>query len=255
MLVQIYTIARFTYLEALRSRLALLLVVGVFGLLGFAEFAKSVSIAEADANRLAVFAASVRWFLAFVVSLFVATSMVREMNDKVLDMTLSLPITRSVYYAGKLAGYGAVAISSALMVGVLLLMFAPINLVALWTLSLICELILLVALTLLCLFTLNQVTLAVTAVLAFYVLSRSIDAIQLIGHSPLVEKASIANEFIARAVDAMAYLLPSLGRFGHSEWLVHGVGWDALTPVLAQTAVYTVLLTGAALFDLHRKNL
>jgi hypothetical protein len=47
-----------------------------------------------------------------------------------------------------------------------------------------------------------------------------------------------------------------LDRFTPSEWLIyHGATVVDLLPILAQTVIYLVLLIGAALFDLYRKNL
>ena len=51
-------------------------------------------------------------------------------------------------------------------------------------------------------------------------------------------------------------MLPDLYRFTRSEWLVYHVGTPSdLLPVLGQSAVYLVLICGAALFDLYRKIL
>ncbi len=251
---QIATIARFTYLEVLRSRFLWLLLLGLMALLGFAEFIKAISVTEGNWNRVSVFAATVRWFLVVITSLFVATSMVREFNDKVLDMMLSLPIARGAYYGGKLLGYTAVAISGAAMAGAVLLALAPMQSVAIWTVSLICELTLLVAFVLLCLVTFNQLTAAVSIVFSFYILARSIDAIQLMGRGPLVAPTDLSSQVITAVIDALAYVLPALSRFTSAEWLIHGAAWSVLGDIVLQTLIYVALLAGATMFDLQRKN-
>ena len=251
---QIASIARFTYLEVLRSRFLWLLLVGLITLLGFSEFIKTISVTEASWNRAAVFAATVRWFLVVITSLFVATSMVREFNDKVLDMMLSLPIARGAYYCGKLLGYVGVAMSCSLLTGAVLLALAPLEPVVIWTLSLTCELVLLIAVALLCLVTFNQLTAAVSIVFSFYILARSIDAIQLMGHGPLVVPTEWSSQIIAAVIDGLAYLLPTLSRFTSAEWLLHGTDWSVLGAIVLQTLIYITLLAGATLFDLHRKN-
>jgi hypothetical protein len=107
---------------------------------------------------------------------------------------------------------------------------------------------------LLCLFSLHQVTFALSMVAGFYLLSRSISAIQLMGQSPLVD-AGLSQQAIGTLVDIIAFLLPELYRFTPSQWLIyHTATWQELAPILGQTAVYLVLLIGAGLFDLYRKN-
>ena len=70
-----------------------------------------------------------------------------------------------------------------------------------------------------------------------------------------MDPGALSSRVIAWLVDGIAFLLPDLYRFTPSEWLAYNTGSvEALAPVLAQTAVYVTLLTGAALFDLYRKN-
>ena len=111
-------------------------------------------------------------------------------------------------------------------------------------------------LSLLCVFTFNQVTLALSAVMAFYLLSRSIEAMQLMARNPIVSSDTWSQRIIEQFIDGMAFLLPDFARFTSSEWLVyHTGGWQEVAPIAAQTLVYLALLAGAALFDLYRKNL
>ena len=110
--------------------------------------------------------------------------------------------------------------------------------------------------SLLCLFTFNQITLALSAVMAFYLLSRSMEAMQLMARNPIVSSDSWSQRLIEQFIDAVAFLLPSLARFTSSEWLVyHTGGWQDVIPIAGQSLIYLILLAGAALFDLYRKNL
>lgn len=249
-------IAFYTLLEALRNRL-LWLVVGVMLVaFGLAEFLGAVAITETRQFQSGFTAALLRAFAVFVLSLFVITSIVREFNDKGLELVLSFPIPRSSYLLGKLAGFSALALVIAAASGLCLLAYAPPVQAALWALSLAMELLIVTAASLLCLFTFSHVTLALSAVMAFYLLSRSMAAIQLMGHFPVFPSESLAHDVIVGFLDALAFVLPALHRFTESEWLVyHTAGWAELLPVAGQTVVYVALLCAAALFDLYRKNL
>lgn len=253
---KIFTIAWYTFLEATRNRLIWLVVAFVVIGFGLSQFVAEIAIAESATFQSSLLAAMLRFFAVFTISLFVITSMVREFDDKGLELVLSLPIPRFHYFLGKLLGFSVLAVMTAVFCGVTLLVHAPPSQVALWVFSLSCELLIVTALSLLCLFTFNQVMLALSAVMAFYLLSRSIEAMQLMAHNPIVRTESWSQRLMEHFIDGVAFLLPDLGRFTSSDWLVYHTGGlqDAL-PIAGQSLVYLTLLSGAALFDLYRKNL
>ncbi len=249
-------IAYYTLLEALRNRL-LWLVLGVL-LLGFglAEFLGDVAITETREFQSGFMGALLRAFAVFMLSLFVITSIVREFNDKGLELVLSFPIPRSSYFLGKLFGFSGLALILAAASGLCLMAYAPPFQAVLWALSLAMELLIVTAVSLLCLLTFTHVTVALSAVMAFYLLSRSMTAIQLMGHFPVITSESLAQDVIVAFLDALAFLLPELDRFTSSEWLIyHTAGWPDLLPVVGQTIIYVGLISGAAMFDLYRKSL
>jgi hypothetical protein len=90
---------------------------------------------------------------------------------------------------------------------------------------------------------------------AFYLLARSISTIQLLSRSPILESTALSQQFMNKTIDLIAYVLPDLALFTRTEWLVYGSGnADDLPAILVQSVVYISLLSGAALFDLYRKN-
>ncbi len=255
MLRHILPIARHTLLEALRNRLLwLALILAVAGL-AFAQFLQQVAIAESNQIQAALFAALLRAGAVFVLASFVVTSMVREFSDRVTELILSRPLLRSSYFLGKLAGYAAVALALALISSLPLALFAPAARVALWGLSLACELLLVTAFALFCVLTLTQVMSALAAVAGFYLLSRSISALQIMAANPLSDALSLDQKVVNFVIDAIAFLLPGLDRMTQTAWLLYAApGAAEIGQLLAQTAVYALLLCGAALFDLQRKN-
>ena len=253
---KIAIIAFYTFLEAMRNRLVWLVVGFVVIGFGLSQFVAEIAIAESAAFQSSFLAAMLRFFAVFTLALFVITSMVRELDDKGLELVLSLPIPRYHYFLGKLLGFSVLAIMTAVVCGLVLLVHVPPDQVALWVFSLSCELLIVTALSLLCLFTLNQVTLALSAVMAFYLLARSIEAMQLMAQNPIIASDSLSQRIIEGFVDGVAFLLPDLARFTSTEWLVyHTGGWQDVAPIAGQSLVYLLLLAGAALFDLYRKNL
>lgn len=252
----VLAIARMTVLEAARGRFAWL--VAGYALAGcvLAAFVAEVAITETESFRSGLLGAWLRWCAVFTVTAFVVSSVSSEIRDKGLDLVLSMAVPRAVYYAGKLAGLAAVAALSAGACALALVWFAPPAQTALWATSLALELLVVTAMALLCVLTFSQIAWAMSTVLGFYVLARSTTALQLMAHEPAAVPASAARSFVRAFVDALAHLLPDLDRFTESEWLIYGDGTAAdLEFAAVQTAVYTVLLGAAALFDLYRRAL
>ena len=251
----ILPIARYTLLEALRNRLLWLALILVATGLAFTQFLQQVAITESAQIQAALLAALLRVGAVFVLAGFVVTSMVREFNDKVMELILSRPLRRSSYFFGKLVGYAAVALALALIFSLPLALFAPAARVALWGLSLACELLLVTAFALFCVLTLTQVMSALAAVTGFYLLSRSISALQIMAANPLSDSLSLGQKLVDLLIDAIAFLLPGLERMTQTGWLIYAAPTTAeIAQLLAQTAVYLLLVCGAALFDLQRKN-
>jgi ABC-type transport system involved in multi-copper enzyme maturation permease subunit len=270
---KVLAIGRFTLLEAVRTRLLWLVLAALGGLLLASVFVQQLAIAESARVQTGFLASGTRLAMVFVLCLYVASSMAREFNDKGVELLLSLDLPRAGYYLGKLAGYAGLAlvvavaatatlaipglVTKTMAMAGLALHSSPLpSALPLWGMSLACELLLVASLTLFCTLTFAQIMPAVTFVAAFYMLARSIGAIRLIAGSDLLPHHDLTQRALGWMVDAMALILPDLGRFTSTAWLVNGSdGLPAAGYVLGQTAIYGVLVTLAGLFDLYRKNL
>lgn len=252
---QILTISRFTVIESLRNRLLLLtlLVIGVsFALV---EFIGDLAITEHRVTQVAILAAFLRISAVVIVTLFVVSSTVRELNDKTLEMILAMPIKRGSYYLGKLIGFCQIAAIVALIFALLLFLYADVQQVMIWSVSLFFELLLVVALSLVMLFTFNQVPSALTGVFIIYGASRIVTSIFLMSKYPIIAHVTIAQKFMDGFIELLTWLLPDLHRYTQTEWLTYNTAdWSVLLPLLAQTGIYLLFLSFVALFDFYRKN-
>jgi len=255
MFAQVLTISRFTIIESLRNRLLLLalLVIGIsFALV---EFIGDLAITEHRVTQVAILAAFLRISAVVMVTLFVVSSTVRELQDKTLEMILAMSIRRGNYYLGKLIGYFYIALLVSIIFAVLLLLYADAEQVFIWMISLFLELILVVALSLVMLFTFNQVPSALTAVFIIYGASRIVTSIFLMAKFPIIAHTSMAQKFMDSVIELMTWLLPDLHRFTQTEWLTYNTAeWGVLFPLFGQTLVYLIFLSFIALFDFYRKN-
>jgi ABC-type transport system involved in multi-copper enzyme maturation permease subunit len=253
---QVRAIAVLTVLEAVRGRLLWLAVLVLLVGLALVELLGALAITETREVQGAILGSLLRLAAVVLTALFVISSGVRDFNDKVVEIYLSLPLPRWGYYLGKLAGFSLWAVAVAVLFAALPALIGRPDQALLWGLSLLAELLLMVGASLLCLFSFSQVTAALAAVAGFYTLSRAIGAIQLMAQGPFANPAELTDRAARWAVDGIAFILPDLYRFTPSEWLAYGNGtWAALSEIALQTLVYLVLLAGAGLFDLYRKDL
>lgn len=248
------TIARYTLLEAVRNRLAWLALFAAAGALGIAAFLHQVAITESREVGAAVVAAILRLTAAFLVVAFVVTSMVREFNDKVLEIVLSRPVPRASYLLGKFVGFSTAACALAVAFALPLALFASGGRLMPWALSLACELVVMVAVSLFCVLTLTNVVAALGAAAAFYLLSRSMGAAQIIAAAG--ESSTLWQDRAADwTVGAIAKLLPAFDQWTQTSWLVAAAPeWSTLGSIALQAGVYVALILAAALFDFHRQN-
>ncbi|HIF50155.1 MAG TPA: ABC transporter permease [Thiotrichaceae bacterium] len=250
------TIAKYSVWEAVRDKFLFFILMGGVLFFCISLFIGELAITEATEIQAALLASALRLFSVFTMSLFVITSMVREFNDKGFELILSHPVPRSSYYFGKFSGFSVVAIIISSMSVCCLFLYAPAIPVLFWSFSLFCELLIIIALSLLALFSFNSITISFSVVMAFYLLARSIEVIQLISDSPILESSSMSHEFINSLLDLIAYVIPDLYKFTKTDWLVYSTNInDSVFIIIGQTAVYVVLLSCVALFDLYRKEL
>ncbi|MGB8337306.1 MAG: ABC transporter permease [Burkholderiales bacterium] len=241
--------------EALKNRLARMLIVLMAVGLVFALFVKQLAIMESIAIETAFIAALYRFGVVFLLAAFIVTSQMRELNDKGLDLLLSLPISRAAFFAGKFLGYAVCSILVAAVISLPLFFLAPATLVFAWSISLALELLIVTAASLFFVLALPHSMGSLLSVFGLYLLARMMPALQLMGATSLVEVSGILRQITNGILNAIALLLPRLDLFTQTSWLVNQTGGMTDLPTLAlQTLIYATLLVGAAMFDLYRKN-
>src|SRR5262245_13034562 len=252
---RIATIARYTLLEALRTRLPVLVLATLLALLAASVFLESIAVTEGARFQTGFYAAGVRLASVFITALVVLVSVTREFNDKGLDVLLALDLPRSHYVLGKLAGFLGIAALIAVAAAVPLAWSAAPQAVLQWAISLAVELALVAALALFCVITFSQLTPAASFVLAFYLLARSITAIRLMGANPLSGADTLSHQVIQIVVETLALVTPALDAWTRTAWLVDAPApWSAVLLLASLSALYVVLLAAATMFDFYRKN-
>lgn len=248
------TLARTVLLEARRGGLAWLAVASLAVALGAAAFLSQIALTESAALQLAVLAALLRACAVFLVAVHVSSATLRESQDKGLELMLSLPLSRSTHYLGRLAGFIGCGLALALLFCLPLLLWAPAPQVFMWALSLACEAALVAAAALFFATTLSSVVAALAATTGLYLLARAMPAVQAIAAGPRADE-SWPSWAARHAVDAIAFVLPRLDAASRTEWLIYQApSAGEYGAALAGLAIYLVLLTAAGLFDFQRRD-
>lgn len=256
MIAPVLAFTKFTVREAVKNRIIWIAIVIAVAGFGLATFVSEMAIMEGEDIQLTLLAATYRFAAVFVMMIFVISTIVREFNDKCMDIYLSLPLTRVTFFVGKSCGFAACGLFLAALFSAALLFYGRWEHVAVWGLSLWMELVVIALVSFFCVLTFNQqITAALSVAFFFYLLSRSLESIELISQA-FVMTTSLGNLVIEWLIDVLIVVLPNLSGFTRTEWLVFELpSWEDFGAVALQTAVYSLLLGALALFDFRRKNL
>jgi ABC-type Na+ efflux pump permease subunit len=251
-----FTLARFVLVEAWRTRLPALVLVAAVAGIGLAGFLSQLALTESASLQAAVLAAFFRVTTVFLCAAFVVTSMVREANDKGADVLLSLPISRAVFYLGKMAGFGAFGVLVAAVFSLILLLWSPPLAVGAWFVSMSLEVWLVVSISLFFVVSLGDVITALSATGGLYLLGRTVRSLQSISTSPIALEDNFLSDLAGWGINAIALILPPLEHATQTNWLLYSppMPFD-FAQIAGGVAVYAGLATAAGLFDFHRRKL
>jgi hypothetical protein len=249
------TLARFVLLEGWRSGLPLLALACIVLAAALAGFLAQVAITESHALQTALIATALRAAAVFLIGVHVVSSTLREMNDKGLELMLSLPLGRTTHFLGRLGGFAACGALLAAAFCAPLVLWASPGALALWGISLACECVLVAAAALFFATSLTQLVPAIAASAGLYLLARSMATVQAIAGGPHMD-ASLASDSMRALTQALGLVLPRLDTVTRTEWLVYGVpSYSAAAAAVGGLCLYAMLLAAAGLFDFHRKSL
>lgn len=252
---QITTIARYTLLEAMRTRLPLVAAVALGLLFAASLFLREIAITESMRVQTGFYAAGARLAIVFMATLYVLAGMARELNDRVLDVVLACDLPRTHYILGKAGGFLAAGALLAVAASVPLAWLAGMPAALQWGVSLAVEAGVMIALALFCIVTFSQLTTAAGFVFGFYVLARALTAMRLMSAQPPAGADALPHDAMSLLVEALALVMPAFDRWTQTAWLVNTpAAWSEYGALMLQGLVYLAALGAAAMFDFCRKN-
>ena len=252
-----YTNIRYVVLTAIRDRL----FIGLFLGLIFAAFVSSImgstALLEAEQMTLTFAAASVRAIIAVGLIVFACFHLRAAFQTKEIDVLLSRPISRTNLVISYWLGFALVA---TLLVIPTLAIIWVVGIIDqdgfwAWSLSLLLEGWLVVAISLFAGFTLSSAVSAVLLSLGFYILSRMIGFFTATAENGVLFSDATLNNSFEWVIDVVSVLIPRLDFFAKSEWLIYGLkGPSDFYLFVIQGAVFIPLLMAATVIDFKRKE-
>lgn len=248
-------IARTTWTEIRRSRVTLVCLLAMAVAAGLALVLSQVAIAEVRETQAALVGALLRATAVFVTASFVVAAVARELQERVVELVLSRPVSRNAYVFGKIAGFACGCAALCLALAAAATALATPMAAAAWAGSLFAELLVVTCASVFCSLALDSFVGSLATVVGMYLLARTITALEAIAASPLAREPNWidhAMRFLAGSLDSV---LPPLDRMADSAWLAYGApSFQEWSASFAQTAGFAALLVAATLVDFHRKN-
>lgn len=249
-------LVKYTLIEAFFNRLLLLTFIAIGLIILGSHFVGLLAITEHQKVILSLQGGAVRLTIIFLTTLFVITSLQREINDKHLAFIFSTTVSRGCYLFAKLFGFMLISLFCIVMSCFLLLLRGEFINVVLWGVSLFFETAIVIALSLVMLTTFNSTPGALFFVAIFYWAGRVIQAIQLMANNPILDQQTLGQVITLYFINGLAFFLPTLSDFTQTDWLIYEAGsLTQLGGLILQSLIYVSFLISIALIDLHRKNI
>jgi ABC-type transport system involved in multi-copper enzyme maturation permease subunit len=178
-------------------------------------------------------------------------------ESREIDVFLSRPITRGNLVISYWIGFANVAFFHVLATVILLGIqgFSDWSGFLLWSISLLFECWIAVAIALFAAFTLRSAVVAILTSVGLYILGRVIVYFILTAKAGFMFDNQIVNYILLYAIKGTSVIMPRLDFFAKDEWLVSGmVNLQELWLVIIQTAIFVPLLICATIADFRRKQ-
>jgi hypothetical protein len=218
-------------------------------------FVGDAAIVEKSQFVVVYAAGGLRVLSVLAITLFTAFYIQRSFAGRDVEYLLSRPISRPVFLLSHAAALKIIALGLSIVAGVAVSLLSYNNLGTaqfLWTFSLFCEVMMMAFVTLFFGMVLSSATTCTLAALAFYTLARMTG--QLLG---IIQEHGVTwgGWFLSPITQGISMVIPRFDLMTQSSWLIYGPqGAEGLLFLVAQTAVFSLLVLAAAVVDLVRRQ-
>jgi ABC-type transport system involved in multi-copper enzyme maturation permease subunit len=258
---KVIALTRLTLLESWRGRSARFIFFTLIAVQLVAGFVVEMAVTESSELRLTTAAFLYRLIFVFALGVGMIASVVREHESGFVHVLLAHPVSRMHYILGRILGYALVALAVAFAVMLVMAIWMPLahwGALLVWSVSLWLELIVMGSVALFFALGLRNMVGAMVMWLAFYMLARVIDIARSMSMSPIGQDpngfAAVAGQW---TFNALGWVIPPLGTFTRSEWLLGGMtpSLEGASLLALWALVYAAICTVAAAIDFYRHEI
>ena len=248
---------RYIFLTALRDNMFYVLLFGVIGASIIAHMLGATAPADTKALTIEYSSNAARIMIILGLVIFTCYHLSNAFETHEIDVFLSRPITRTNLVISYWLGFANIALLHALATIALLAFQGVINWEGFlyWSISLLLECWLAVAIALFASFTLKGGFISVMASMGIYVLSRMMAFFVITTQSGFMFEKQWINFILTGFMKYISVIIPRLDFFTKSEWLIHGIKhFSDINLFLIQVAIFIPLLLLATIADFRRKQ-
>lgn len=256
MIKQTIALFRYLMLGIVSRRLFVLLAVLLLAAVLFGGFVDELAIINGNAIVSAFVADFLRYSLALLALLLVASAVAEDYESRQFERLLTMPLARWQYIAAQALVIACLCLLLVLPVLVLVSLYSSLTLGLYWAVALWLELLLISLLGLLAILSLEKIPLAVFFTLAIYLLAKLSGLIGLmLSESVRLNDGNASSRAVEMIFNTILYVIPDNGSFADSDVFFEVADLQALLAAqLLSVAIYALFLLAVSLVDFYRKE-
>ncbi len=250
------SILKYILRNGLRDRLYLGLLITLIVSFSISIFLGSTMLVEQQHSTAAYITGSSRAILAIGMILFVCLTVSRAFENKEVEFILSKSISREQFILGYLAGFflSAFIIFLPLVITIAIVTKPTFFGLAIWSASLLAELLIVICFALLASMILKNSFSAIMASFAFYIMSRLMGMFVMAIDLP-EDFVAAKNHILSASLKILSAVFPRLDLFSQSSWLGYGIkDFESLKIIAIQSLIYIPLMIFMSFHDFKRKQ-
>jgi ABC-type transport system involved in multi-copper enzyme maturation permease subunit len=256
MIYQTIALFRYLMLGIISRRLFALLAILLLAAVLAGGFIHELTIINGDAIVSAFIADFLRYCLALLALLTVASAVAEDYESRQFERLLTMPLARWQYIAAQALAIACLCLVLVLPVLLLVSFYSGLALGVYWASALWLELMLISLLGLLAILSLEKVPLAVFFSLAIYLLAKLSGLVTLmLAESLRLSDGSASSRALEMIFGAILYVIPDNGSFAQNDVFFESA--DLLATFgdqLLSVSIYALFLLAVSLVDFYRKE-
>jgi hypothetical protein len=253
---QTISLFHFLMLGILSRRLLVLVAIMVLAAVLGGSFIDELAIINGAAVQVAFVADFLRYSLALLALLMIATSVAEDFEFRQFERLLTMPLARWQYIAAQTLVIACLCLLLTLPAAALISLYGNVVVGLYWAAALWLELFLLGILGLLAILSLEKIPQAVIFSLAIYLLAKFSNLISLmLTESVELSEGSVTSRVVEFIFGAVLYVIPGSKAFAENDVFFASYDLSAMLGTqLASVSIYGLFLLAVCLIDFYRKE-